>query len=252
MNNIQGIINRERICIIIPTYNNEGTITDILRRIMKYTKNIIIINDGCTDHTKEILEKLNDPNIIIINNKRNRGKGISLKEGFKAAIYHGYEYAITIDANRQHFPEDIPLFIETFLKNKGAIIIGERTLNLGITRQGNNFTTKFSDFWFHLQTGIKMKDTQCGYRLYPLTLSHSGMIITSRYESELEFLVFSAWRNIPIVSVPVHIYYPPKEKEISHFRPFYDFLRISLLNTILTIAAMLYFIPKRKIKRYKL
>lgn len=252
MNNIQGIINRERICIIIPTYNNEGTITDIIRRIMKYTNNIIIINDGCTDHTKEILGKINDPNIIIINNKRNRGKGVALKKGFKAAIYHGYEYAITIDANRQHFPEDIPLFIETFLKNKGAIIIGERTLNPGITRQGNNFTTKFSNFWFHLQTGIKMKDTQCGYRLYPLTLSHSGMIITSRYESELEFLVFSAWRSIPIVSIPVRIYYPPREKEISHFRPFYDFLCISLLNTILTIAAILYFIPKRKIKRSKL
>lgn len=251
MNNIQDIINRERICVIVPTYNNEGTIADILHRIMNYTRNIIVVNDGCTDRTEEILKRLDGPEIIVVDNGRNRGKGVALKEGFKAAIYHGFEYAITIDADAQHFPEDIPLFIEAYLKNKGSIIVGERTLDASIMRQGSNFANKFSNFWFRLQTGIKMKDTQCGYRLYPLTLSHSGMIITSRYESELEFLVFSAWRGIPIVSIPIRIYYPPKEKRISHFHPFYDFFRISILNTILTFAAIVYFIPKRKIRRSK-
>ena len=69
--------------------------------------------------------------------------------------------------------------------------------------------------------------------------------MTARYEAELALLVFSAWANVPIIPVPVNVYYPPREQRVSHFRPAYDFTRISILNTILCVLALIYGLPRR-------
>jgi uncharacterized protein (DUF2062 family) len=90
-----------------------------------------------------------------------------------------------------------------------------------------------------------MPDTQTGYRLYPLYLMKGIPLYTNKYELEIEVIVKAAWRGIEIVAVPIDVYYPSKEERISHFRPFKDFSRISVLNTWLTTLALLYYIPKR-------
>lgn len=97
----------------------------------------------------------------------------------------------------------------------------------------NTFANKFSNFWFAVQTGIRLPDTQTGMRIYPLQRLHGLSLLTSRYEAELELLVFAAWSNEKIIPVPVRVYYPSAEERISHFRPAYDFTRISILNTFL-------------------
>jgi len=94
-----------------------------------------------------------------------------------------------------------------------------------------------------LQTGIPLEDTQSGYRVYPLEKINLKWPITPRYEAELELLVFSAWRGVPVVSVPVRVYYPPEGERVSHFRPFWDFFRITVLNSVLTFGALLYYLP---------
>lgn len=116
---------------------------------------------------------------------------------------------------------------------------------------GNTFANKFSNFWFTVQTFKRLPDTQTGYRLYPLHKLSGTRLITSRYEAELELLVFAAWRGVELVSVPVRVYYPPEGERVTHFRPTADFARISVLNTVLCFLAVVYGWPRMLFQRLK-
>ena len=242
---------KERICCIVPTYNNAGTILDVLCRIQPFTHQLIVVNDGCTDQTPELLGNAGIEGLTVVDFKKNRGKGDALKAGFAKAIQMGYEYAITLDADGQHFPEDLPLFIQAFAQHPGALIVGARELNPDNMRRGSNFANKFSNFWYYFQTGLRLEDTQCGYRLYPLSMLDAGWIVTSRYESELEFLVYAAWHGVEVTSIPIRVYYPPRAERVSSFRPFWDFMRITLLNIVLTTGAVCYYLPARVIRKLR-
>ena len=247
----QKVFDEERICVIVPTYNNEKTIVDVLRRIQAYTHNIIVVNDGSTPKTMETLTAAFDASELpeIVDYTPNKGKGYALMRGFRRALELGYRHAVTIDSDGQHFPEDIPAIMDCHSANKGALVVGSRNLTADNMPSKNTFANKFSNFWFRLQTGIPLEDTQSGYRLYPLEAINLRWPITPRYEAELELLVFSAWRGVPVVSVPVRVYYPPEGERVSHFRPFWDFFRISVLNSILTFGALFYYLPVRLWRR---
>ena len=229
----------EKICVIIPTYNNATTIRRVIEDVEKYCSSIIVVNDGSTDDTAAILQSIPSP-IEVVSYPDNRGKGYALVTGFKKAKALGYTHAITIDADGQHFADDIPCFIEGLKHNPEGFIIGCRNLTEENMPRQNTFANRFSNFWFRLQTGINLPDTQSGYRLYTLSSLKGLNLITSRYESELELLVYAAWAGVDITSVNVKVYYPPAEERVSHFRPIYDFFRISVLNTVLCLGALLY------------
>ena len=250
MSEHQEMMDKGHICVIVPTFNNAETIVDVLQRIAKITRNIIVVNDGCTDDTHQRI--LNSGlEVVYVGYANNRGKGYALQQGFRKAMELGYEYAITIDSDGQHFPEDIPLFLEANKLHKGALLVGARELNPDTMRRGSSFANKFSNFWFNLQTGLELADTQSGYRLYPITRMNPHWIITSRYESELEFLVYSAWKGIEVRNIPIRVYYPPRKERVSHFRPFRDFLRITLLNIVFTTGAVCYYLPLKLIRRIR-
>ena len=226
-----------RLCIIIPTYNNAGTIRQVVDDAYRICADVIVVNDGSTDDTSKILTTL--PNTVtVVSYAQNKGKGHALVEGFRKAKGMGFTHAVTMDADGQHFADDIPLFIEAMKKSPDAIIVGSRNLTEENMPRQNTFANRFSNFWFRLQTGINLPDTQSGFRLYPLASLKGMSLITSRYEAELELLVFAAWAGVPVISIPVRVYYPPAEERVSHFRPVYDFFRISVLNTILCIGAL--------------
>ena len=248
MKDWQAVFDDERICVIVPTYNNEKTIVDVLQRIQTYTHNIIVVNDGSTPETLTAIRTLTElPDIV--DYAPNRGKGYALIQGFRRALELGYRYAVTIDSDGQHFPEDIPVIIDCHSANKDALVVGSRNLTADNMPSRNTFANKFSNFWFRLQTGIPLEDTQSGFRLYPLETINLRWPITPRYEAELELLVFSAWRGVPVVSVPVRVYYPPEGERVSHFRPFWDFFRITVLNSVLTIVSLFSFIPARILRK---
>jgi glycosyltransferase involved in cell wall biosynthesis len=244
MNKTKEIMKQQRVCVMVPTYNNAGTVVDVVKGILQLTDDLIVVIDGCTDDTRERLDEAG-LDIVRVDYPQNRGKGHALLAGFEKALAMDYDYAITIDADGQHLPEDIPVFLEALQQHPDSLIIGARNLHQENMSSGSTFANKFSNFWFKLQTGIALSDTQTGYRLYPLRRLTGKRFITSRYEAELELLVFSAWANIPIHEVPVNVYYPPKEERVSHFRPFADFLRISILNTVLCFLAVVYGWPRR-------
>ena len=235
---------QQKACVVMPTYNNGGTLRDVVERVLNYCTDVIVVNDGCTDNSAEILASFGQ-RITVVDYGRNRGKGYALKQGFKKAKQMGFDYVITIDSDGQHFPEDIPLFVKALEQHPGALTVGSRNLKQENMPGKNSFANKFSNFWFKLQTWIDLPDTQTGYRLYPL--KKLPLIFSARYEAELSLLVFSAWRGIDLVPIKVNVLYP--EDRVTHFRPFWDFFRISVLNTILCLVAVVYGWPSRLIHK---
>lgn len=224
---------RPDVCVLIPTYNNAETLPGVIEGVLAHTPRVIVINDGSTDGTPEILARF--PMVSVVAYPRNRGKGYALRRGFAEALAQGYSYAITIDSDGQHYPEDLETFEQALERQKGALIVGARNMENAAQPGGSSFGNRFSNFWFHLETGIRCPDTQSGYRLYPIERLRMIRWWTRKYEFEVEVLVRAAWRKVPVVSVPVRVYYPPPGERVTHFRPFRDFTRISLLNTALVL-----------------
>ncbi|MBC8033325.1 MAG: DUF2062 domain-containing protein [Chitinophagaceae bacterium] len=229
-------------CVIIPTYNNGKTLQGVITDVCKYCDHIIVVNDGSTDHSEDILRLF--PYVQLVTYPVNVGKGWALRKGFEYARQEGYQYAITIDSDGQHFAKDLTAFIDKLESVKDAIIIGSRNMDQASVPGKSSFGHKFSNFWFRVETGINCPDTQSGFRAYPLLLLKDIRFYTIKYEFEIEVLVRAAWKGVKVEAVPVSVYYAPKEVRVSHFRPFKDFTRISILNTVLVIIAFLYIWPR--------
>lgn len=262
---LQERMQQLRLCVVIPTYNNQNTVADVIRDVLRYTSNVIVVNDGSTDRTAEILSGLSAvpnsdmPSVpslsaevpsehriplhpTVVSYQPNRGKGYALKRGFDKAEELGFEGAITIDSDGQHFASEIERFVGYAEQNPGALLLGQRTSE-GDMPAKNSFANKFSNFWFTVQTAYRLNDTQNGFRLYPLAAMKGLRSVSSRYEAELEMLVRAAWKGIRIIPVPTRVYYPPEGERVTHFRPGKDFFRISVLNTLFTLLAIVYGYP---------
>ncbi len=231
-----------QVCVIIPTYNNETSLAAVIADVAGYTHHIIVVNDGSTDTTNAIIQSFSF--VQLISYEKNSGKGWALRKGFAYASEKGYQYAITIDSDGQHFAKDLPAFTDKLALEKNAIIIGARNMNQASVPGGSSFGNRFSNFWFRVETGIRLPDTQSGYRLYPLEAINKMRFFTRKYEFEIEVLVRAAWKGIKVLPVPISVYYAPKEERVSHFRPYKDFFRISILNTILVLVTFLYIKPR--------
>jgi glycosyltransferase involved in cell wall biosynthesis len=234
--------NAYRVCVIIPTYNNAAALQKVIEEVGIYTDNIIVVNDGSSDDSLTIIKKF--PFVHLVSYPDNVGKGWALRQGFAAAINLNYQYAISIDSDGQHFAYDLPAFINQLILQQHTVIIGARNMNQSMVPGGSSFGNRVSNFWFRVETGINVPDTQSGYRLYPLEPIITMRFFTRKYEFEIEVLVRLAWKGIKLVSVPVTVYYAPKEERVSHFRPYKDFFRISVLNTILVLITFLYIKPR--------
>jgi glycosyltransferase involved in cell wall biosynthesis len=228
-------------CVVIPTYNNEKTLELVINNVLQVTGNVIVVNDGSTDGTADILQRFS--NIRTISYNQNRGKGYALQQGFRKALQEGFHYAITLDSDGQHSAADIRLFTDKISEFPEALMVGSRTLPEEKLRKGSGFANRFSNLWFRLITGVSLPDTQSGFRLYPLVPLSTMKFFTRKYEFELEVLIRSAWKGILLMNIPINVYYPEKKDRVSHFRPFRDFIRISILNTICVFIALLYVKP---------
>lgn len=233
-------------CVIIPTYNNSRTVRRVVADVLTVAPHVIVVDDGSTDGTAKILTQLD---VKVVSHSRNRGKGAALVTGFRQALAEGYDYAVTIDSDGQHFAADIPRLVEAMREHPESLIVGCRNLDHDGMPAGNTFANRFSNFWFKVQTGISLADTQTGLRMYPLHRLPCLRLLTSRYEAELALLVMMAWRGVEITQVAVSVSYDPEGGRVSHFRPVYDFARISLLNTVLCFFAVVYGLPAKLLRK---
>jgi uncharacterized protein (DUF2062 family) len=202
-----------------------------------------VVNDGSTDRTAAILENYSD-SITILANEPNAGKGMALRKGLRNAIEKGFDHAITIDSDGQHYPEDLPKMIAACVASPNTVLMGSRNMEQEGVPQKSSFGNKFSNFWFKVETWISLPDTQTGFRVYPLKPLTNMRLFSRKFELEIEVIVRLAWKNVPFQPVPIRVKYDPEER-VSHFRPGPDFFRISVLNSLLVLIALFYYYPKK-------
>lgn len=213
-----------RIAVIIPVYNHDPFIRDVVLNTLKLNLPIIVVDDGSTDQT---LERISDiQGIEIIKHHVNRGKGAALKTGFLRAAEIA-DWAVTLDADGQHNPQDAINMIHAIPENKKCIIVGMRKQMKQKAPWTSTYGRKFSNFWVAVSGGPWICDTQSGYRIYPLPDICHLPVKSNRYQFEVEVLVKAARKGMGVVEVPVDVVYLPGAKRISHFHPFIDFMRNS-------------------------
>ena len=247
---MNSIFQSTKTCVLIPTYNNEKTLARVIEGVIEIvgeSTQVIVINDGSTDSTLSILENFAD-RIELVTYETNKGKGNALRKGFKKAIELNFENALTIDSDGQHYPNDIPVLMSALQENPGSVIMGSRDMGQDSVPGKSSFGNRFSNFWFRVETLIKLPDTQTGFRIYPLKPLKKMRLFTTKFELEIEVIVRLAWKFTKFVAVPVKVLYDPDER-VSHFRPGRDFFRISVLNCVLVLGALFYFFPKKLFSR---
>ncbi len=216
---------------LIPAHNEILTIRQVVDETSKNVDRVIVIDDGSTDGTSEALL---DTTALVLRRETNIGKGDSLIEGFQAALREGADSVIVLDADMQHDPADIPRFLEKHVKMPGAIILGDRSADMqnmpGIRRKG----IKFGNFFIGWACGQKIKDAQCGMRLYPADVLKSVKVPlrhTSGFKYETAILLHSAEDGVPFDYIPIRARYEGYVLRPSHFDPVRDFLRLFGLVT---------------------
>ncbi len=217
-------------CILIPCYNHPGTVAEVAKAARAHGP-VIIVDDGSTEPVPQL------PDCQVIRLPENRGKGAALRAGFAAAAEAGFTHAITVDADGQHDPEYLPDFLAAAEKQPDAFILGVRDFYASGTPAGRRRSNAVSTFWFRVESGVRLGDTQCGFRCYPLDLVKKLRIRSSRYAYELEFMVRTAWLGVPIVPVNMVCTYRPEHILQSHFRPVLDLAHITIMNIGLVLQS---------------
>ena len=222
--------------VVIPSKDNRGTIAGIAQACRAHGVDVIVVDDGCVDGTGDAARDV--PGVTVLVHPRNLGKGAALNTAFHHAWRQGYTHAVCLDADGQHDPADLPGFIEACRADPWAIHAGVRDMSTAPGR--SQFGMNFSNWWTWVETGHRLGDTQCGFRAYPLEPVLTLGLGDGRYEWEVEVLVRSLWRGVAVRDLPCRVFYPPEEERVSSFRPFWDNVRISLLNTRLVTLRILW------------
>lgn len=215
--------------IIIPVYNHGATLRGVVEAASELGLPVFVVDDGSTDGGAHTIEHM--PGVQLIRHQTNQGKGAALITGFQAAAQQ-MQWAITLDADGQHNPDDARVLMDAIAPGQRPIVVGCRQQMLD---QGAPWTSRFgrgfSNFWVYMAGGPSVADSQSGFRIYPLPeVLHLG-VRARRYQFEIEVLVKAARHQIPVCEAPISVIYPPGSQRVSHFRPFVDFLRNSYTFT---------------------
>jgi glycosyltransferase involved in cell wall biosynthesis len=213
----------KKAAVIIPVYNHEGKIGEVIAKARRLHLPIYVVDDGSTDSTYERIKDI--PGITIIRHERNRGKGAALMTGFAAAA-PAAEWAITIDADGQHNPQDTDRLFDVVKDGKRAIVVGCRQgMGHRHVPLASRFGRGFSNFWVRVSGGPMLRDTQSGFRLYPLPEVLNLSVRARRFQFEVEVLARAGWQGIAVREAPVGVVYAPPAERVSHYRGFVDFMR---------------------------
>jgi len=215
------------IAVIIPAYNEEKSIRDVVTKTLQYSNHVIVVNDGSTDNTPGQLAGLP---ITLINNTINKGKGACLLQGFRQAQSLNLKATISIDGDTQHNPNDIPKFIEAMDQHPNHVIIGARLHNRENAPKSRYFANKIADFFISWAAGRRIVDSQSGYRLYPMNLLNDCLkrLNHGKFTFESAILIKSTRRGYWPTSVAIQSHYP-KNSRASHYKPFIDTLKIIVM-----------------------
>lgn len=241
-----------RIAILIPAYNEEKYIGKVIEGCLKYKMDIIIVNDGSTDGTSNVVRSFPRQecfSIILIEHEKNQGKGASLKTGFTYILENNYDGVITMDADGQHDPNEIPNFLETVKKEKPDIIVGSRFHSLKGMPFDRLLANTISTGIISAIAGKKIGDVQSGFRYISSRLLKNIELETQKFDTESEILLKASWHGYKIKNIPIkNIYY---ENFTSYFHPLIDTLKFLRLVFISVGWKIKLIIESRNIKPVK-
>ncbi|MDD2891091.1 MAG: glycosyltransferase family 2 protein [bacterium] len=214
-----------KIAFLLPAYNEEKNISNVIQNLPAHKKDIIVIDDGSKDNTSSIVEKTG---VVLIKHKQNMGKGAAHQNGFNYAIKHGYDYIITLDSDGQHKPQESKRFIRQLEKNnRPDIIIGTRAYslkNMPVLRFFTNFTTSFI---VSLLAHNRIKDSQSGYRAISTEVLKKVKLTTFNYQTESEILINLGRMGYKIGAVPITIIYGVSESKINPIIDAWRFIQLT-------------------------
>jgi uncharacterized protein (DUF2062 family) len=226
--------------VVAPSFNNAATLAGIARRVRALDLPLIAVNDGSTDDTAAILTDLAaaDAGITVVTHPRNRGKAAALASGFAAASDAGYTHAVTIDTDGQLDPEQTPSLLSLARRTPHGLVIGQRDENTEGYPSKNRLGRRVSNLFVWMQSGVRVADSQCGFRVYPLDFVRRVRCYAGRYGFETEIITRAGWAGRPVVGTPVRCHYFPAGKAVSHFRPVLDSFRGVPMHLRLMLRAL--------------
>lgn len=208
----------KRICILIPAYNAQETLGSVLKKIEPLKMDTLVVNDGSSDETKRVAS---ENGAQLLEHSLNLGKGAALQTGFQYILQKDYQVVITLDADGQHDPSEIPSLLKIFQIVKPDILIASRAAEFGKM-------TFLRRFWNRL--GVKavarlchsdITDSQSGFRLIRTKVLKEVDFSTSRFETELELLIKACKKGFSVLSIPINTQQVDGTGS-SHFRPVAD------------------------------
>jgi len=217
-------------CVVIPVYNSPY-ISEVIKDVKSFGYTVIVVDDG-SDKKVEV----EDQNIILLQHPKNMGKGEAILSGAKKAKELGFESFVTMDADKQHIASEIKKLVKAYRRN--SIVIGARNFESENVPKSSIFGRKFSNFWVNLETFKNLKDTQSGFRIYPVSILDLKLK-KRRFDFEIEVLALHSFARRDIREVKVECYYPPCEHRISHFDKVRDNIRLSKIHMRLIIQRFL-------------
>lgn len=216
-----------RVAALIPCLDAAATVGDVVQGARASLQTVLVVDDGSSDTSVVAAEQAGAE---VLRQPRNLGKGAALRRGLAELEDRGFTHVVTLDADGQHLPEEIPNLLALSERKPDALIIGAR-LRDGVHEIApiKRFGNSFADGWVVRAGGPKLKDSQSGFRVYPLAALHTILrdeVRGLRFEFETEVVILAGRRGIEIDSVDIHVHYPPPEERHSYYRPWIDTIRI--------------------------
>jgi glycosyltransferase involved in cell wall biosynthesis len=214
------LLKNKKVLILIPAYNEEERIGKVIKQAGKHLP-VLVVDDGSVDQTSRLAEELG---AIVLTQQPNQGKGAALMRGFAFAVEQGYDAVITLDADGQHDPDEIPLFLESFLSG-GDLVIGKRDFRkMPFPRNISNTVGTWS---FSSALGRECPDNQSGYRLHSRRLIEAALDSSeTNFEFEVEIIVRCILKGYQLAWVPIKTIYAGENSHVKPLKHIWHFYRI--------------------------
>jgi glycosyltransferase involved in cell wall biosynthesis len=209
---------------VIPAYNAAATIGAIITQTRRLLADVFVIDDGSDDDTASAAERAGAG---VVRHPLNRGKGAAIRTALHYLSELGFDRAVTLDADGQHLPDEIPKLLAESDAHPGTLVLSIRDRKGQPIATGKRLANWIADRAISLVTGRTFPDTQCGFRVYPIVATLALGARGERMEFESEVLILACRAGIPIREVLTQVHYPPVRERQSHYRPVEDTLRIA-------------------------
>ena len=207
---------------VIPAYNAAATIQEVVRRTAAILPRVLVVDDGSTDGTRLRAE---EAGARVLSHPANRGKGAALRTAFEALEHEPLDAVVTLDADGQHDPGDIPLFLDAFRRSRADLIVGARNSDFSSMSRGRRFGNRFSSSALRFFSGLRLPDSQSGFRLYSMSFLRKVKARRHAYDAEMELLLRAAAGGFRVESLALRRFVADGRAG-SHFRPWLDTCRI--------------------------